>query len=422
MGDGPSHRQWHAPDAFPISHLPSPVSRGLLPSRAMDMRAHPTLALASALIERNSVTPSDAGCQDLIAARLAARGFIAETIRCGEVANLWLRRGHARPLVCFAGHTDVVPTGPVAAWQADPFVPTLREGHLYGRGAADMKGSLAAFVTGIERFLSHHPDAPGSIALLLTSDEEGPSVDGTVRVVERLAARGERIDYCIVGEPSSVEWVGDMIKNGRRGTLSGVLTVHGIQGHVAYPDLAENPIHRAAPAIAELAAMHWDEGNAHFPPTTFQCSNVHAGTGATNVVPGSLELLFNWRYSTQSTRESLVARLEAVLRAHGLRYTLAFPSWGKPFLTAEGRLVEAVSEVIERETGRRPVLSRTGGTSDGRFIADICNEIVELGPVNATIHKVDERVSVDDLETLSRLYAGVLEALLVVTPTAAPAR
>ena len=376
----------------------------------MDTRARPTLALTRELVARPSVTPDDAGCQALIAARLAPLGFRTETFASNGVTNLWARRGTAAPLVCFAGHTDVVPTGPREAWSSDPFVPVERDGYLYGRGAADMKGSLAAFVTAIEAFVAAHPRAPGSIALLITSDEEGPlNTDGTVKVVDALRARGETIDYCIVGEPSSVERLGDMIKNGRRGTLTGVLTVHGVQGHVAYPHLARNPIHAVAPAIEELAAIRWDEGNAYFPPTTFQCSNIHAGTGANNVSPGTLELKFNWRYSTESTRESLIARLEAVLKRHGIEYALAFLPEGKPFLTPRGRLVEVAMASIGAANGVVPELSCTGGTSDGRFIKDVCREIVELGPVNATIHKVDERVSIDELEALSAIYRGVLE-------------
>jgi len=379
----------------------------------MDTRARPTLALTRELVARPSVTPDDAGCQALIAARLAPLGFRTETFASNGVTNLWARRGTAAPLVCFAGHTDVVPTGPREAWSSDPFAPVERDGYLYGRGAADMKGSLAAFVTAIEAFVAAHPRSPGSIALLVTSDEEGPlNTDGTVKVVEALRARGETIDYCIVGEPSSVERLGDMIKNGRRGTLTGVLTVHGVQGHVAYPHLARNPIHAVAPAIEELAAIRWDEGNAYFPPTTFQCSNIHAGTGANNVIPGTLELKFNWRYSTESTRESLIARLEAVLKRHGIEYALAFLPEGKPFLTPRGRLVEVAMASIGAANGVVPELSCTGGTSDGRFIKDVCREIVELGPVNATIHKVDERVSVDDLEALSAIYRGILERLL----------
>jgi succinyl-diaminopimelate desuccinylase len=372
-----------------------------------------TLALTKALIERRSLTPDDAGCQDLMAARLAPLGFRAETLVSNAVRNGWLRRGTARPLVCFAGHTDVVPTGPLAAWQSDPFVPTERDGWLYGRGAADMKASLAAFVTASEAFVGAHPDASGSIALLVTSDEEGPSVDGTVKVVEKLKASGERIDYCIVGEPTSVDRLGDMIKNGRRGTLSGTLVVKGIQGHVAYPQLAKNPIHLAAPAFAELAAMRWDDGNAYFPPTTWQCSNVHAGTGATNVIPGALEAMFNFRFCPDSTRESLVERFEAVLRRHGLDYELAWTGFGPPYLTGRGRLVDVATEAVRAVAGITPELSCTGGTSDGRFIADICSELVELGPVNASIHQVNERVRTADLGGLAAIYLGVLERLLL---------
>jgi succinyl-diaminopimelate desuccinylase len=379
----------------------------------MDHRAQPTLALASELIARRSLTPDDAGCQELLSQRLAPLGFVAERIESNGVTNSWLRRGRASPIVCFAGHTDVVPTGPREDWSSDPFVPVVRDGFLYGRGAADMKSSLAAFVTSIESFVAATPAHAGSIALLLTSDEEGPvNTDGTVKVVERLAARGERIDYCIVGEPSSSQRLGDTIKVGRRGTLTGRLRVRGVQGHVAYPEQVTNPIHLAAPAIAELAATHWDSGNEHFPPTSFQCSNIHAGTGAANVVPGTLELIFNWRYSTESSRENLVARLESVLRRHGLDYELALTASGKPFLTGHGRLVEAATEAIASTTGVRAALSTSGGTSDGRFIADICPQLVEIGPVNATIHKLDERVAVEELEPLSRIFRGILERLL----------
>jgi succinyl-diaminopimelate desuccinylase len=378
----------------------------------MQSHVSPTLALTCELIARRSVTPDDGGCQDLLADRLRPAGFRAEPLVSNGVTNLWLRRGSGGPLVCFAGHTDVVPPGPREAWSTDPFVPIVRNGWLHGRGAADMKGSIAAFVTAAERFVAAYPDHGGSIALLLTSDEEGPATDGTVKVVERLAARGERIDYCIVGEPSSVDRLGDTIKNGRRGTLSGTARIRGVQGHIAYPQLARNPIHLAAPAIAELAAMTWDDGNEYFPPTSFQCSNLHAGTGATNVIPGTLELQFNWRYSTRSTRESLVERLEAVFRRHGLDYELEFPSSGQPYLTPRGTLVDVVCEAIRAEAGVVPELSCTGGTSDGRFIAEVCKEVVELGPVNATIHKIDERVAVDELEPLSRIHERILERLL----------
>ncbi len=360
----------------------------------------PTLSLARELIARRSVTPDDGGCQALLADRLTPLGFRCETLQCNGVTNLWARRGTARPLLCFAGHTDVVPTGPLAAWHSDPFTPTLRDGYLYGRGAADMKGSLAAFVTAIEAFLAAHPGAAG------------PSIDGTAKVVERLAASGESIDYCVVGEPSSVENLGDMIKNGRRGSLSGTLTVKGVQGHIAYPHLALNPIHAAAPVIAELAAMSWDDGNEYFPPTTWQCSNIHAGTGAANVIPGTLEVQFNFRYSTASTRESLQQRFEAVLLRHRLNYDLAWTGWGKPYLTPRGRLAEIAMASIAEITGRTPELSCTGGTSDGRFIADICGEVIELGPVNATIHKLNECVRVADLEPLAAIYRGILTRLL----------
>ena len=377
-----------------------------------------TLELASALVARRSLTPDDAGCQALIAARLEPLGFRCETLRRNGVTNLWAQRGSRRPLLAFAGHTDVVPTGPQEQWHSDPFIPIERDGWLYGRGTADMKASLAAFVTAIEAFLAIHPDAQGSIALLLTSDEEGPSVDGTVRVVEQLAAAGETIDYCIVGEPSSVNTLGDMIKNGRRGSLSGTLTIRGVQGHIAYPQLARNPIHLAAPVIAELAATHWDDGNAFFPPTAWQCSNIRAGTGATNMIPGSLELKFNFRHSTQSTPASLRERFTAILDRHGLDYDVAWTGSGKAYLTPPGDLVAAVTASIRAITGVVPELSCTGGTSDGRFIADICREVVELGPVNATIHMVDERVRIADLEPLAAIYAGVLERLL--TARAAP--
>jgi succinyl-diaminopimelate desuccinylase len=371
-----------------------------------------TLELASELIARPSQTPDDAGCQAILSARLGGAGFRCETLVSNGVTNLWARRGSAPPLVCFAGHTDVVPSGPRPSWTSDPFAPTVRDGFLYGRGAADMKSSLAAFVVAIERFVAAYPDHAGSIALIVTSDEEGPATDGTLRVVDRLRATGERLDYCIVGEPSSTERLGDMIKNGRRGTLSGTLTVRGVQGHIAYPHLARNPILLTAPALAELAAISWDEGNEYFPPTSWQASNIHAGTGATNVIPGTLELMFNFRYSTASTRESLVERLETVLRRHGLDYTLQWTASGQPYLTPRGKLVSVVSDVVHDVCGIRPEVSCTGGTSDGRFIADVCSEVVELGPVNATIHKIDERVALAELEPLAALYRGILERLL----------
>jgi succinyl-diaminopimelate desuccinylase len=372
-----------------------------------------TLALARELIARPSVTPDDAGCQSLIAARLAPLGFHCDTLVSNGVTNLWARRGTTRPLVCLAGHTDVVPTGPREGWETDPFIPTERDGWLYGRGAADMKSSLAAFVTAVEDFVANHPAAIGSIALLITSDEEGPSVDGTVRVVEKLAAAGETIDFCVVGEPSSVDRLGDMMKNGRRGTLSATLTVKGIQGHVAYPKLARNPIHLVAPVLAELAQTRWDDGDESFPPTTWQCSNIHAGTGATNVIPGALEVTFNFRHAPASSRESLQKRLEAVLVRHGLDYKLVWTGWGNPYLTPHGRLVDVACEVVRNVTGVAPEVSRTGGTSDGRFIAAICREVVELGPVGASIHKLNERVRIADLALLSRIYRGILQRLLI---------
>lgn len=372
----------------------------------------PTLDLARELIARRSLTPDDAGCQDLLGARLSGNGFRCETIGGNGVSNLWARRGDAHPIVCFAGHTDVVPTGPLDAWDSDPFSPSLRDGYLYGRGAADMKSSLAAFVVATGQFVAARPDHSGSIAMLITSDEEGPAVDGTVRVVERLRARGETLDYCVVGEPSSVDRLGDMIKNGRRGTLSGKLIVRGVQGHIAYPHLARNPIHLAAPAIAELAAMRWDDGDAYFPPTTWQASNIHAGTGATNVIPGALELDFNFRCGPQSPREDLERALAAVLERHRLEHEIRWTGWGRPFLTERGRLVDVAGAAIRAVCGISPALSCTGGTSDGRFIADICAEVVEVGPVNASIHKLNERVAVADLEPLAAIYRGILEQLL----------
>ena len=374
--------------------------------------------LAEALIARPSVTPDDAGCQELLKTRLAPLGFSCETLVCGpdafRVTNLWaIRRGtRPGPTLAFAGHTDVVPTGPLSQWTSDPFVPSHRGGQLYGRGAADMKSSIAAMTVAAEAFVRATPDHAGAIAMLITSDEEGPSVDGTVRLVELLTARGERLDMCIVGEPTSVEVLGDMIKNGRRGTLSGRLTVKGIQGHVAYPQLARNPIHQFAPALAELAATEWDGGNAFFPPTTFQVSNFHAGAGVGNVIPGEAVVDFNFRFSTESTAESLQARVHALLVRHGLTFDLAWTLGGQPFLTTPGTLTDAVGAAIEAECGRRPVLSTTGGTSDGRFIATICPQVIELGPRNASIHKIDEHVEAADVERLANIYRGVLERLL----------
>ncbi|MCX7962424.1 MAG: succinyl-diaminopimelate desuccinylase [Burkholderiales bacterium] len=370
------------------------------------------LELAKALIARPSVTPQDAGCQALLAERLARAGFRAEPMPCGAVANLWLRRGEAAPVFCFAGHTDVVPPGPIDRWTSDPFVPTVRDGRLYGRGAADMKSSIAAFVVAAEAFVREHPRHRGSIALLLTSDEEGPAVDGTVRVVERLKARGERLDWCIVGEPSSARVLGDTVRIGRRGSLSVRLTVHGVQGHVAYPEQVRNPIHLLAPALAEIVATRWDEGNDAFPPTSFQVSNLAAGTGAENVVPGSATLLANFRFSTASTEASLRERFEAILRRHGLEYAIDWTLGGRPFLSARGELFEAVRRAVAAHAGVEPQASTGGGTSDGRFIVDICPQVVELGPVNASIHKLDEHVELRALEQLARIYCDVLRALL----------
>jgi succinyl-diaminopimelate desuccinylase len=373
-----------------------------------------TLELAKALLARPSVTPEDGGCQQLIIDRLAPLGFTAETLRFGEVTNLWIRRGTARPLVALAGHTDVVPTGPREAWHTDPFVPTIKDGQLYARGAADMKTSIAAFVVACERIVAAHPGHPGSLALLVTSDEEGPSVDGTARVVETLKARGETIDYCIVGEPTSVERFGDTLKNGRRGSLSGRLRVKGIQCHLAYPDRGRNPILQFAPALAELAATKWDEGNEYFPPTAWQVSNIHAGTGATNIIPGEALVDFNFRFSTESTAEGLKARVHAILDRHGLDYELEWVLGGKPFLTPRGRLVQTLARTVQAVAGVTPAVSTTGGTSDGRFIIDICPEVVEFGPVNRSIHKVNEAVSLDEIEPLAQVYRLACEELLGV--------
>ena len=378
----------------------------------------PTLDLTRALIARPSVTPEDAGCLDLIAARLAPLGFVCERIDGGGVSNLWARRGSAAPLVVFAGHTDVVPTGPLDAWASNPFEPTERDGMLFGRGAADMKSSLAAFVTAIEAFVAAHPDHAGSIALLLTSDEEGDATHGTTLVVETLKARGETLDYCIVGEPTSSATLGDTIKNGRRGSLSGKLTVKGVQGHIAYPQLARNPIHLAAPALAELAAEVWDAGNEYFPPTSWQMSNIKAGTGATNVIPGTLEVMFNFRFATVHTAEALKARVHAILDRHGLDYDLAWTLGGKPFLTPRGTLVAALEGAIRDTLAITPELSTTGGTSDGRFIAEICPQVAEFGPVNATIHKLNECIAVDAIEPLSAIYRRTLENLLTASDKA----
>lgn len=371
-----------------------------------------TLTLAQMLIARRSLTPDDDGCQNILANRLANAGFHNEHLRHGEVHNLWARRGNTAPLVCFAGHTDVVPTGPLSQWESDPFTPVIRDGKLFGRGAADMKTSLAAFITAIEAFVADHPDHKGSIALLITSDEEGPATEGTVKVVETLRARGENIDYCIVGEPTCTDVLGDTIKNGRRGSLSGNLTVKGVQGHIAYPHLASNPIHLVAPAIAELAQTTWDTGNEYFPPTTWHISNISGGTGATNIIPEEVNMLFNFRFSTASTMESLKERVHAILDRHQLNYSLLWELSGKPYLTPKGSLADALSSAIRLVTGIEAVLSTSGGTSDGRFIADICPQVVEFGPRNATIHKLNEYVEVADIEQLSSIYRLTLENLL----------
>lgn len=383
-----------------------------------------TLHLAEQLISLPSITPEDAGCLDLLAARLAPLGFVCERLDSGpadfRVSNLWAKRpaalaGKAQAAIktiVFAGHTDVVPTGPLNQWSSDPFVPTHKDGKLYGRGASDMKSSIAAFVVAVEEFLAATPDPQMELAFLLTSDEEGPSVDGTKVVVEQLKARGERLDYCIVGEPTSVEKTGDMIKNGRRGTLSGKLRVIGVQGHIAYPHLAKNPIHLLAPALAELVAERWDEGNAYFPPTSWQVSNLHGGTGAGNVIPGEVVVDFNFRFSTESTPERLKSRVHALLDRHGLKYDIVWTLGGDTFLTPVGELSQAISAAILDETGQSPELSTTGGTSDGRFIAKVCPQVVEFGPLNASIHKIDERVEVASLEPLKNIYRDTLLRLL----------
>ncbi len=372
-----------------------------------------TLELAKQLISRRSVSPDDAGCLDILIDLLKPLGFECEKISMGGVDNLWARCGAAGPLVCFAGHTDVVPTGPLEQWASDPFVPTIRDGVLYGRGAADMKSSLAAFVAAIADFVGEYPGHPGSIALLLTSDEEAAAVDGTVRVVEALRQRGEKMDYCIVGEPTSAAKLGDMIKNGRRGSLSGNLTVKGVQGHVAYPHLAKNPIHAIASAIAELAQTQWDSGNEYYPPTTWQISNFNSGTGANNVIPGAAHIKFNFRFSTASTLESLQTRVHGILDRHGVPYDLEWRYDGRPFLTKKGDLVDAVGRAIKSVTGIDTRLSTSGGTSDGRFIADICPQVVECGPTNATIHKINECIRLDELEQLPKIYLQTLKNLLI---------
>ncbi len=371
-----------------------------------------TLDLARRLVACRSITPDDAGCLDLIASRLTGAGFACERVDGRMARNLWARHGRGTPLVCFAGHVDVVPPGPIDRWTSDPFVPTERDGYLFGRGVADMKASVAAMVTAAERFVAAHPDHPGSIAVLLTSDEEGDAVDGTVAVVDMLRSRGETIDACIIGEPTSSATLGDALKNGRRGSLQGVLTVKGMQGHIAYPDLARNPIHTAMPALAELAATEWDRGDDSFAPTSFQISNMHAGTGANNVIPGTMNVVFNFRFSPASPADALQARTHAILEKHGVEYDLAWTLASLPFISPRGRLANALSGAVTAVTGITPALSTGGGTSDGRFLAAIAAELVEFGPVNATIHAVDERVRVADIGPLSLIYEKTIAALL----------
>lgn len=372
-----------------------------------------TIELAKALIEKESVTPDDAQCQDLMADILKPIGFDIEIMQFEEVVNMWARKGNEKPHVCFAGHTDVVPTGPEEKWTYPPFEPTIVDGMLYGRGAADMKGSVAAFLTATERFIANHPDHKGSISYLITSDEEGPSVNGTVKVIEALEARNEKIDMCIVGEPSSTTECGDVIKNGRRGSLGAVMTVKGIQGHVAYPHLAKNPIHMVSPALAEMSEEVWDNGNNSFPATSFQISNINGGTGATNVIPGEVEIIFNFRFSTELTQEILKERTHAIMDKYGFEYEIDWKLSGHPFLTEEGSLVEAAVEAIKHVTDIDTELSTSGGTSDGRFIAPTGAQVVELGPINATIHQVNEHVSVKDLNILTEIYERTLENLLL---------
>jgi succinyl-diaminopimelate desuccinylase len=371
-----------------------------------------TLELTQNLMARRSVTPADEGCQVVMTGRLAALGFKIEPLRYGSVENFWATHGSGGPVFCFAGHTDVVPTGPLEEWRSDPFVPVVRDGVLYGRGAADMKSGLAAMVTATEEFVRAHPKHKGTIAFLITSDEEGPSVDGTKRVAEMLAGRGDRIDWCIVGEPSSEAAIGDTVKVGRRGSFSGRLTVHGVQGHVAYPQLAENPVHTLAPALAELTSRVWDNGTEYFQPTSFQISNLNAGTGAPNVIPGELKARFNLRYSPAQTQEGMKEVVEGILRKHGVRFTLEWYVSGEPFYTPPGDLSDAVGNAVEEVTGSRPKLSTGGGTSDGRFIAPLGAQVVELGVINASIHKVNESVRVADIDTLHRIYVGVMRKLL----------
>jgi len=379
----------------------------------MSNKLSATLALAKDLIARPSVTPEDKGCQELMIKRLQAIGFKIEKLRFGDVDNFWARRGNKGPLIAFAGHTDVVPTGPASNWKYPPFEPTVEGDLLYGRGTADMKGSLAAMVVGCENFVSQYPNHNGSIAFLITSDEEGPSINGTVKVVEHLQKRNEKMDYCLVGEPSSSNKVGDIVKNGRRGSLNGKLIIHGTQGHVAYPHLADNPFHKATPALTELCAQSWDNGNEFFPPTSFQISNVNCGTGVSNVIPGTLEVLFNFRFSTEVTAEELKKRVHELFNKYELNYTIEWTLSGQPFITAQGELVSAVQVAVKEVAGYKTTLSTTGGTSDGRFIAPTGTQVVELGPLNATIHKVDECVSINDLDKLTTMYEVILRELLI---------
>jgi len=374
-----------------------------------------TVELACDLISRKSVTPEDAGCQDVLIARLEKMGFVIEKMPFGDVKNFWARRGTQKPLMCFAGHTDVVPSGPVEHWNSAPFEPTFHEGYLYGRGAADMKGGTSAWLTALERFIEHHPDHIGSLAMLITSDEEGPFINGTTKVVDTLEARNEKIDWCVIGEASSTDKLGDIIKNGRRGSLSGKLKVKGVQGHVAYPHLVKNPIHLSAAAIAEITAERWDEGNDFFPPTSFQISNYNAGTGANNIVPGEAVLDFNFRFSTESTEAGLKERIHAILDSHQLEYTIDWAFSGNPFLTTGGALIDATKLAIKSVIGLDTQLSTSGGTSDGRFIAPTGAQVIELGPVNATIHKINECVKAEDLDTLSSVYENILARLLVAS-------
>ena len=371
-----------------------------------------TLSLLKTLISKPSITPNDAGCQELLIERLSAMGFECETMVFDEVTNLWARRGNTSPVLAFAGHTDVVPTGSLAEWTSDPFKPEIRDGLLYGRGAADMKSGIAAMVTACERFVELHPEHNGSIALLITSDEEGPAKNGTVKVIEALEARGEKIDWALVGEPSSSNQLGDVVKNGRRGSIGATLAIKGIQGHVAYPQLADNPIHKSLPALEQLCNIHWDQGNEFFPATSFQISNFNSGTGVTNVIPGQAEVQFNLRYSTELDHQQIIDTTEAVLQQHGLDYSIQWHHSGKPFLTSKGALVEAAQKAIKQITGIDTELSTAGGTSDGRFIAPTGAQVLELGPINASIHQIDENVSVSDLDQLSEIYQGILQHLL----------